>query len=170
MAQSKRKGNRFELIVSKWFTKWTSFKFNRTPMSGAWHSNKDAASDITCVDERHAHRCKISVECKSYKEIKFEHLLLGTKTCKILQFWNQACEDAQRAKKVPILCMRYNSMPRDEFFFIVDQRLREQFLGCPRQMDIYIKGYALSVFMATDVIKHIKYKDIHKRAKSLIKS
>ena len=169
MANSKRKGNRFELLCSKWFTRWTKFTWNRVPMSGAWHSNPDAASDITCVDERHAHRCKINVECKFYKDINFEHLLLGTKTCKILKFWEQACEDSQRVNKVPILCMRYNSMPREEFFIVVDQRLRELFLDCSRQMDIYIKGYALSIFMATDVIDTINYSLVHKKAKALVK-
>ena len=92
---SKKKGSRFELKMSKWFTKWTTYTWNRVPMSGAWHSNKDAASDITCVDERHAHRCKISVECKNYKEIKFEHILLGNKRCDILKFWAQASKDAK---------------------------------------------------------------------------
>ena len=36
-----------------------------------------------------------------------------------LKFWEQASKDAKRAKKVPILCMRYNSMPANEFFFVV---------------------------------------------------
>ena len=67
MANSKKKGNRFELKVSKWFTEWTSFKFGRTPYSGANHQSRDLSSDIMCQDERHAHRCKISVECKNYK-------------------------------------------------------------------------------------------------------
>ena len=113
MANSKKKGSRFELRVSKWFTQWTSFKFGRTPYSGANHQSRDLSSDIMCQDERHAHRCKISVECKNYKEIKFEHILLGNKGCDILKFWEQASKDAKRANKVPILCMRYNSMPSE---------------------------------------------------------
>lgn len=64
---SKKKGSRFELKVSKWFTEWTSFKFGRTPYSGANHQSRDLSSDIMCQDERHAHRCKISVECKTTK-------------------------------------------------------------------------------------------------------
>ena len=167
MANSKKKGNKFELKVSKWFTQWTGFTFNRTPASGAWHSNKDAASDITYVDERHAHRCKISVECKSYKDINFEHLLLATqrKKCDILRFWNQAMEDGERSKKVPILCMRYNSMPADEFFFVVDDRLVDNFLECPTQMGILCKGIRLYIFMASEVISTVDYKKVHKQAK-----
>lgn len=116
---SKKKGNKFERKIAGFFTKWTGFKFERNRAgSGAWHSNKDSTSDLTCTDERHAHRCKISVECKNYKEIKFEHILLGNKGCDILKFWEQASKDAKRGNKVPILCMRYNSMPAEEFFLL----------------------------------------------------
>ena len=95
---SKNKGNRFERKIAGFFTKWTGYKFERNRAgSGAWHSNKDSTSDLTCTDERHAHRCKISIECKNYKEIKFEHLLLGNKGCDILKFWEQASKDAKRA-------------------------------------------------------------------------
>ena len=88
MANSKKKGSRFELKVSKWFTEFSGYKFQRVPYSGANHVNRDLASDIMCSDEKHAHRCKISVECKSYQDIRFEHVLLGNKRCKIIQFWN----------------------------------------------------------------------------------
>lgn len=172
MANSKRKGNKFELKTSKWFTRWTKFTFNRVPMSGAWHSNRDAASDITCVDERHAHRCRISVECKSYKDINFEHLLLSNqrKKCKILDFWAQAQEDGRRSKKVPILCMRYNSMPAEEFFFVVDGRLVNCFLDCPTQMGVKCQNQRLYIFMASEVIKYVDYREVHKAAKLALKS
>ena len=34
MANSKKKGNRFELKVSKWFTEFSGYKFQRVPYSG----------------------------------------------------------------------------------------------------------------------------------------
>ena len=171
MANSKRKGNKFELKVSKWFTKWTSYKFGRTPYSGANHQSRDLASDIMCQDERHAHRCKISVECKNYKEIKFEHLLLGNKVCDILKFWEQASKDAKRANKVPILCMRYNSMPSEEFFFVVDYKLGSviaQYIT--KSMYIQVPGNTLMVFMASDILKNVNYKLVHKQAKLILKN
>lgn len=171
MANSKRKGNKFELKVSKWFTKWTSYKFGRTPYSGANHQSMDLASDIMCQDERHAHRCKISVECKNYKEIKFEHLLLGNKGCDILKFWEQASKDAKRANKVPILCMRYNSMPSEEFFFVVDYKLGSviaQYIT--KSMYIQVPGNTLMVFMASDILKNVNYKLVHKQAKLILKN
>lgn len=171
MANSKRKGSKFELKVAKWFTAWTQYKFGRTPGSGSFHQNRDLASDISCIDERHAHRCKISVECKSYRDIKFEHVLLGNKSCDIIRFWDQAFEDGQRSQKIPILCMRYNSMPSEEFFFVVDERLQDIFSEvCPTEMDLFKEGYNLYVFMASEVIKYVKYKSVHKRAKELLRS
>lgn len=172
MANSKRKGNKFELKVSKYFTQWTKYKFGRTPGSGSFHQNRDLASDIQCIDEKHAHRCKVSVECKSYKTINFEHLLLSAqrKKCDILRFWGQAQEDGQRSKKVPILCMRYNSMPAEEFFFVVDDRLVDCFLDCPTQMGIKCRDLRLYIFMASEVLTHVNYKLVHKAAKLSLKS
>lgn len=174
MANSKKKGNRFELKVSKWFTEWTSFKFGRTPYSGANHQSRDLSSDIMCQDERHAHRCKISVECKNYKDIKFEHVLLGNKSCDILKFWEQASKDAKRAKKVPILCMRYNSMPANEFFFVVEggQGTIGDYIGRQSKkasMSIFT-SVNLYIFLASDILENIDYKSIHKQAKLIVKN
>lgn len=166
---SKKKGSRFERKISAWFTKWTKFKFERTPRSGAWHSNRDAASDLTCVDEKHAHECALAVECKNYKEIKFEHVLLGNKSCDILKFWDQATKDAKRSKRIPILCMRYNSMPSDEFFFVVGPELGsiiDEYTE--RSMCIQLPKKTLVIFMASDVLK-VPYMDIHLYAKHLLR-
>lgn len=167
---SKNKGSRFERKIGAWFTKWTGFKFERNRAgSGAWHSNKDATSDLTCTDERHAHRCKISIECKNYKDIKFEHVLLGNKSCDILKFWEQATKDAKRANKVPILCMRYNLMPSEEFFFVVGIELGDIMAEyVTRVMYIQVPGNTLMIFMASDVL-NVPYKLIHKQAKLIIK-
>ena len=156
MANSKKKGSRFELKVSKWFTKWTSFKFGRTPYSGANHQSRDLSSDIMCQDERHAHRCN--------------------KGCDILKFWEQASKDAKRANKVPILCMRYNSMPSEEFFFVVGKKFAPVFykllLGNCSIMVIDIPKIdeILYVFMASDILKNISYKLVHKQAKLILKN
>lgn len=44
------------------------------------------SSDVVCSDPKHAKRFSLSIECKSYHDIKFEHLLLGMKSCKIDSF------------------------------------------------------------------------------------
>jgi hypothetical protein len=172
MANSKKKGSRFELKTSKWFTTWTSYKFSRVPGSGAFHQNKDLTSDISCIDEKHAHRCKISIECKSYKDIKFEHVLLGNKTCDILKFWDQSSRDASRSNKVPILCMRYNSMPSQEFFFVVGNDLAKVIIQSyrGRYMVLQANDIQLYVFMASSILEDIDYKLIHKQAKLILKN
>lgn len=178
MVQSKRKGSKFEREVAKWLTEWSGFKFQRTPYSGANHLSRDLASDIMCADERHAHRCKISVECKSYKEIKFEHVLLGTKGSEIEKFWKQAKRDADRSKKVPILIMRYNSMPKNEFFIVVeahpvgmsDAFLTQDIVNNERFIAISTPEHYLYVFMASAVKKLVNYKDVHRMAKQILKS
>lgn len=172
---SKAKGNKWERAVANWLTTWSGYKFERNRAgSGSWWTNKDSVSDITCTDERHAHRCKISVECKSYKDIRFEHVLLGNKTCDILDFWKQATKDAKRAGKVPILCMRYNSMPRNEFFFVISAEMAIPFYRMMGEtyMTLNIKGTGevLMVFMASKVLELVDYKDVHKEAKNLLKS
>lgn len=171
---SKNKGNRFERKIGTWFTKWTGYKFERNRLgSGAWHTNKDAGSDITCTDPKHAHRCKLSIECKSYKDIKFEHVLLGNKGCDILKFWDQASKDAKRTGKYPILCMRYNSMPREDFFFVVNNDLGNfilQYVEGKKSMALFLEKEILHIFMAHDILKLVPYKELHKKVKSLLKS
>ena len=164
---SKKKGSKFERNIAKWFTSWTGFKFQRTPYSGANHYNKDLASDIMCSDERHAHRCKISIECKSYRDIKFEHLLLGNKGAEIEKFWEQVNRDATRSNKVPILCMRYNSMPSNDFFFVFPGYMKKAFLGVFSEptLTISFKGHTLVVAMAHTVLESVDYKEVHKLAK-----
>lgn len=122
---SKSKGNRFERSVCKAFQNWSGYEFSRTPASGGlrWKKADNISSDVVCSDPKHAKRFSLSIECKSYHDIKFEHLLLGMKSCKIDSFWNQANRDAERAKKIPVLIMRYNSMPKDEAFFMVNEEV-----------------------------------------------
>lgn len=168
---SKKKGSKFERLIGNWFTKWTRYRFERNRAgSGAWHTNKDSTSDITCTDEKHAHRCKISIECKCYKEIKFEHVLLGNKNCDIIRFWEQATEDAKRGKKVPILCMRYNSMPANEFFFVISTELAKLCnINSKPSMNLVYGDTNLSIYMASSIIKDLDYKKLHKQAKLSLK-
>lgn len=109
---SRNKGSRFERTIAKAWESWTGYKFSRTPGSGGWAKAKDAMGDLVCTDEKHSRRFPFSIECKNYQDIKFEHILLGLKSCKIISFWEQATKDAKRAGKYPysscgiILCQR----------------------------------------------------------------
>lgn len=172
---SKQKGGRFERSICKWFTQWTGYEFNRVPASGGlrWKNAENITSDVACTDTRHSRKFCFSVECKSYKDLNFEHILLQKKTCKILKFWKQASEDAKRAKKLPLLIMKYNGMPKGEAFVMIHQGVFEtciqNHLGTfkkPHMMINSLKG-GLVVIMLSD-LKTIPYKEFHLSAKTLL--
>ena len=164
---SKSKGNRFERSVCKAFQNWSGYEFSRTPASGGLRWKK--ADNIS---SKHAKRFSLSIECKSYHDIKFEHLLLGMKSCKIDSFWNQANRDAERAKKIPVLIMRYNSMPKDEAFFMVNEEvdnfLKNQSPEISR-MEVSTPKIHVFVYMFKEVQRLINYGDLHKYVRKLIK-
>lgn len=170
---SKNKGNRFERTIAKFFQDWTGYKFSRTPGSGGWAKAKDSFGDLVCTDEKHSRKFPFSIECKSYQDLKFEHILLGTKSCKILSFWSQAIYDAERANKIPMLVMKYNNMPKGEAFMMVDDRLinlinhQESNLKKPT-MVINTQEHIFGVYMLSD-IKNINYSLLYKEARKLLK-
>lgn len=174
---SKNKGNRFERAICKFFKDWSGYEFSRVPASGGlrWKKTDNITSDITCTDPKHARKFPFSIECKSYQDIRFEHILLGNKTCKIASFWKQASDDAKRADKIPILIMKYNNMPKGEAFFMVDKSTALKILtqidklSKPRlaiQIDLKNVFY---VFMLSD-IKNIEYKLFYKACKEYLKT
>lgn len=183
---SKRKGNKFERVVAKFFTDWSGFKFGRTPGSGSFHNNRDLGSDLICNDDKHKNKCCISIECKNYQDIRFEHVLLGNRGCKIFSFWEQASKDAQRTEKFPILCMRYNSMPRGEFFFVVSELIASSLLNvqdlsnspinkvmvitAPELMKLNPPTVTLYIFMASDIKEKIDYQKFHKHLRKSVKN
>lgn len=175
---SKNKGSRFERTVAKWFEDWTGYKFSRTPGSGGWAKAKDSFGDIVCTDEKHSRRFPFSIECKNYKDINFEHILLGTKTCKIKSFWDQAVHDASRCNKIPLLIVKYNGMPKSEGFLIVDSRVANILAShlsvvsesarfmyvANRNLDIEV-----TIFMLSDIKDNVDYTALYKEVKKLIK-
>lgn len=177
---SKQKGSRFERVVCKVFSKWTGFEFQRVPQSGGlrWKKADNITSDVTCTDPRHGRRCLISIECKSYQDIRFEHILLQNKSCKILSFWEQASGDASRANKVPFLVMHYNGMPKEEAFVMVNNSTAKLMLSQGKltkpRMAIQWNNYeqsedVLYVFMLSDLI-NLDYKVLHKELRKLHKA
>lgn len=172
---SKKKGNKFERIVAKLWSNWTGYEFNRTPQSGGlhWKNSENVVSDIICSDSIHSRRFQFSIEAKCHKDINFEHLLLNVKS-KIREFWKQASHDGDRTNKIPILMMRYNGMPKDESFFVVNQFLGRLILKFPLK-SAYLYVYSseeesLYIFLTSDVMANVPYKELHKIVKYNLKS
>ena len=66
--------------------------------------------------------------------------------------------------------MRYNSMPAEEFFFVVDYKLGSiiaQYIT--KSMYIQVQENTLMLFMAIEVL-NVPYKLIHKQAKLILKN
>ena len=169
---SKNKGNRFDRAMCKFFTESTGNEFSRVPAYGGlrWKKTDNLTSDITCTDPKHSKKFPLSIECKSYSDLKFEHILLGVKSCKILAFWEQAKSDAERGNKIPILIMKYNNMPRGEAFVMVDNRLIDLVLSDSGKfkkptMVINTKEEKLGIFMLSD-ISTIDYNLFYKKIKN----
>lgn len=173
---SKNKGNRFERVICKWFQEWTGYEFSRVPASGGlrWKKTDNITSDITCTDPKHSRKFPFSVECKSYQDIKFEHILLGNKSCKIMDFWHQACSDAKRGNKIPILIMKYNNMPKGEAFLMANKWLANVFISQSTKLEKPYMAITLDnknivyVFMLSD-IKKLDYITIYKEARKHLK-
>lgn len=173
MANSKKKGNKAERELCKWFKEWTGFPFTRVPASGGlrWKNTNATAGDIICDDERHSRRFLLSVECKSYKDINFEHLILGLKRTKILEFWEQSINDANRSQKFPILFMRYNGMSKNTYFVIITKQL---YLTLLQQSEVEFKhnyfnisgSNPMVILNSNDLLK-FDYMKFHKSLKQI---
>ncbi len=125
--QSKRKGSDNERAVAKFFSEWVGEKFVRVPSSGglsaSWQGNRFLTGDVVPVSETSTF--VFSIEAKFYKELKFG--VLGKRN-KIYGFWQQAVRDAELAKKIPLLIVRHNGMPKGEFVIFIDREI--DFLPC----------------------------------------
>ena len=117
----KKKGSKNERNLAKWWQNWSGLEFTRVPASGGlrWNKTDNITGDLICADQKSSRRFPFSIEAKSYNDIRFEHLILGNKKVKVLEFWKQSKEDAERGNKVPILFLRYNGMAASTWFTIV---------------------------------------------------
>lgn len=177
---SRAKGSKNERDVCKWWELWTGYEFARVPSSGGlrWGRTTDTTGDIICSDKKHFLRFPFSIECKNYKDINFEHILLGNKNVKILEFWKQACEDGERGGKLPILMMRYNGMKKGDYFFVVSSEIGQVMfdgMGMVERigistMKVNTEKVKLHIFMASDILRLANYKEIYKESRKRLKA
>jgi len=170
MANSKKKGNKGEREVSKWWEQWTGLEFSRVPASGGlrWSNTQNITGDILCSDKIHSRRFLFCIESKNYKDINFEHLILGNKNVKILDFWQQTKDDAERGNKIPILFMKYDRMPKNTYFVVVSRNLFS-FLTAEieHDFDYFIVPKQDFVILNSNDLLKVKYLTSHKQLKKL---
>jgi hypothetical protein len=108
------KGGDWEREVAKTLTTWLTgspkpYVWWRMPSSGAMatisEENKELSGDLIALRPEGAFLTdKYSVECKvGYPSSSFHKHLKGVKNDEIKDFWEQCCNDANKASKKPLL-------------------------------------------------------------------
>jgi hypothetical protein len=118
---ARSKGRRGEKMAVTFMKEWTGMDFKRTPGSGGLrgHVADYTEGDIVCVKKNYIF--PLCLEVKFYEDLNFNHLLYDVNS-KIKDFWKQTRSSAKRAEKIPILLMRYNRLPKNFFFVVIQAR------------------------------------------------
>lgn len=170
---SRSKGNKNERDVCKWFEEWTSYEFSRTPSSGGLHWGRgDTVGDIVCTDKKHSKYFRFAIECKFYKEIKFEHLINGNSNIDIIKFWEQAERDGKSGDKVPMVFMRYNGMKKNhnfvilssDYFKVIENHIPNEY----GRLEVIKGNHKLVIFHSEDLLNS-EYKPIHNKTRKFLK-
>jgi hypothetical protein len=172
---SRSKGAKNERLIAKALEVWTSKKFAKSPASGGlnWKTS-NVAGDVVCCTE--GHYFPFVIEGKSYAKIDFSHLLTpGIKDIEILKYWAQAKGDAVKVNKIPILMMRYNGLPKNFWFLVIEidflLYLQSKGLVFNRPSIMFAsedRKLGLVIMRSTDFFK-FPYKEIKANAKTYIK-
>ena len=124
---SKVKGNRSELVVTKLLTEWTGKEFVRVPMSGGlrWKNRMDICGDVINVDP--TFDFPFSVEAKSYKNVGLASEMPQElrKNSVIYTFFEQCQRDAKATSKIPFLIVRQNGMPTGQYYIFLHLTLMQ---------------------------------------------
>ena len=118
---SKNKGNKAERVVAKLFEDWTGEEWCRVPQSGGlqWSNKILASGDIMMTDPLALAHFPFSIEVKFYKEITFQDLILPNQST-LQKFYTQSQRDGESIGKLPLVMFRYNRMPKNMFFVMMD--------------------------------------------------
>lgn len=115
---SKVKGNRNELIVTKVLQEWTGHEFVRVPASGGlrWQNRMNVCGDVISTDPDFDFI--FSIETKAIKNLGLEDSwdINLRKNSKIYGYWDQCKRDAEVAGKIPFLIIRHNNMKRGAYW------------------------------------------------------
>lgn len=124
---SKVKGNRSELVVTKLLTEWTGHEFVRVPQSGGlrWANRADVCGDV--INNDHNFDFPFSIEAKSYKNVGLASEMPSElrKNSIIYTFFEQCKRDAKAAGKIPLLIVRQNGMPTGQYYIFLHMTLMQ---------------------------------------------
>lgn len=171
----KKKGNKGERMVAKFFQDWTGYEFQRVPQSGGlrWGNAQNIAGDIICADQKHNRFFTFCVESKFYADLDWDKVFRN-KVSHIMKFWEQAVSDAQRADKHPILFMRKNGMDAGMFYVIISYKVYRQIRKQIKDWEFPVVEINITdqgcivVLNSIDLIK-ADYRALHKQLKRVTK-
>lgn len=157
---SKKKGAKGERMAIAFLKEWSGKEFERTPASGGlrWKKSDNIAGDIICTEPNYIFPC--SIEVKNHRDIDFSKLLFfkpGKNQPKIWEFWHQACLDAVRAKKIPLLMVRYNGLPKNFFFFFWSWSSHKFILESGLKIRPILVLQGKLIITTTEALKEISY-------------
>ena len=159
---ARSKGRRGEMMAVEFMKEWTAMDFRRTPGSGGLrgHVLQYSTGDIVCVTPNVIF--PFVLEIKNYKNLNFQHLLYDVDS-EIEGFWKQVLADSIRGKKLPLLLMRYNGLPKNFFFMMTTLQVAKiLFNKKPKKSFIYQKR----IICGTDYLLKVDYKQ---KEKALLK-
>lgn len=149
----KVKGNKNEGVLAKLLTGFTGVEFTRTPSSGGrrFKNAKNFCGDVVCCDDDY--NFAFCVETKHWKDILVEPVL--RKNSLVYSIWKQAAADAKRARRIPILFLRENNMPKKQYWIFVERKVALHF---EIEFNIHgenIVGVSSTVFLSTNYTKDL---------------
>lgn len=159
---SKQKGSRGERLAAKVLSKWSGLEFTRTPSSGGlrWEKTENIAGDIICTSKDIEFPFSVEVKNRSKSTLDFQAPLLDLNSS-ILDFWDQALEDAQRCDKVPILMMRRDRMPKNTFFIVFEKSFIKDLLPrLNRYIHLKKDEYSLVVINSEYFFNRVSYEEV----------
>lgn len=104
MVDSRAKGRTAELKARDILREHTGLQWERTPMSGALNAVHSLKGDIYIPNSRNV----FCIEVKSYKDDHLTSKILSSKNPQFYEWWYQACQQAEKCDKLPLLIFKYN--------------------------------------------------------------
>ena len=124
---SKLKGNRNELVLSKLLSEWAGHEFVRVPRSGGirWANRADVCGDT--INNDRDFDFPFSVETKAVKNFGLASDAPSElrSNSVIYTYFEQCKRDAEATNKIPILIVRQNGMPSGQFYVFLSLRFSQ---------------------------------------------
>jgi hypothetical protein len=121
---SKVKGNKNELILTKILTDWVGTEFTRVPMSGGlrWANRMDICGDVINTNPKFDFPFSVETKHIANLGLKLSHPELR-KNSVVYTHFEQCKRDAEAAGKIPFLIIRQNGMRAGCYYIFLSLKL-----------------------------------------------